>query len=74
LKVELIEVQGDQVEFADLLGCSGKLEMEGERGYSVFYPENRGDWLHMSKIKSRKEGDKISIFTTLGNKFVFKAI
>ena len=70
--VRLINVDGDQEDFADLIGTEGKIHPTSEG--LTFMPNNRGDWLSMRpKRKTWKDG-KVKISTTLGNTFTFRVI
>lgn len=81
-KVKLTEVQGDQIEFADLLGKIGVL-LQGERENDslpgkmdslCFHPEGRTDWLAMTPTNIKKYTKKIIIDTKMGNTFTFKLV
>jgi hypothetical protein len=72
-KARLVEVQGDQEDFADLIGTTGTLYLEGNNNW--FLPENRGD--HLSFVIKRKVNvapDKVRVFTKLGNTFTFRLL
>lgn len=76
-KVRLVSVDGDEPEeFADLIGSEGSLGpaavADGKR--LTFMPANRGDWLTMSVKRETTTGDKVRIFTKLGNTFTFRLL
>ena len=70
--VRLIEVLGDQEDFADLIGTEGELHLDGTNNW--FLPEHRGDMLSLA-IKRKVEGDgKVKVHTKLGNTFTFRLL
>lgn len=90
MRARLVEVRGDQEEFADLIGCAGELRLD--RPYS-FLPDGRGDWLEMpggrlrkgrpaGPAKRQRKGRpvpedrpaRVSVRTSLGNTFVFEEL
>lgn len=70
IQVILSKVIGDQEEYGDLLGVRGKLKID--TGRATFFPNDRGDWLRMDRKRVTDSGDKITVSTRLGNKFVFR--
>lgn len=73
MKARLVEVQGDQEEYADLIGTNGTLYLEGNNNW--YLPANRGD--HLSFAVKRKVNiapDKVRVFTKLGNVFTFRLL
>ena len=73
-KCRLVEVQGDQEDFADLIGRNGHLTLSdlGDDERNVFVPESRGDWLSMLVKSVREMGDRVTVVTEMDNTFVFK--
>lgn len=69
--VRLSEVQGDQEDFADLIGTTGVLTLGDHNRYM---PKDRGDWLTLDKKRITEKDGKITVSTKLGNKFVFKVL
>ena len=72
IQAKLIEVQGNQEEFADLIGETGELHLEPSNDW--FLPQNSNDTLTMSRKRFVDKDCKITISTALGNKFVFRPI
>ena len=72
VQATLVEVHGDQMEFADLIGETGTLHLSKANGLNWFMPNNRGDTLEMVRKRASRKGDKISVRTALGNRFVFQ--
>ena len=73
-KVRLIEIQGDQEEFADLIGESGDLQLhETNKSHELnwFNPNHRGDSLSFNVKKKVEKDNKIIVYSSLGNIFVF---
>ncbi|MGH7175679.1 MAG: hypothetical protein ACREGR_04970 [Minisyncoccia bacterium] len=73
MKVRLVEVQGDQEEFADLIGCNGRLTDLRADG-RTFMPDGRGDFLTMVNKRTTRKGDRVKVATKLGNVFVFRVL
>jgi hypothetical protein len=71
-RVRLVEVQGDQEEFADLIGTEGVLQLGGNHNW--YNPDNLGDTLQLAvkSVHHRKESDRVSVKTKLGNTFTFR--
>ena len=69
-KYKLIEVQGSQLEFADLIGAVGPIRHTVDG--LTFLPDGRGDWLCMRPTAQQRTGTKFSIKTGYGNTFVFE--
>lgn len=70
-KARLVAVEGDQEEFADLIGTSGEL---GETVEGLcFWPEGRGDFLGMRPAGVPCcIGGRLHVTTKLGNTFTFE--
>ena len=74
-RVRLVEVQGDQEDFADLIGQNGLLELSGKgEDQNTFFPDNRGDFLSLLIKKVVEKDGKIIVSTKLGNTFTFKIV
>lgn len=72
-QVRLIEVQGDQEEFADLIGTEGELQLIGPSSpHNWFNPDERGDSLSLAVKRSVEKDGNIKVYTKLGNTFTFK--
>lgn len=72
MRAELIEVQGDQEEFADLIGEQGDLKLPGKnKGENYFLPDS-GDSLTMLVKNIRTNGNKTTVKTQWGNTFIFR--
>ena len=72
MKVRLVNVQGDQEDFADLIGSNGTLQQLSDG--LTFMPDNRGDWLTMKPRRKQEKDGKIIVSTTLGNTFTFRLL
>ncbi len=70
MKVRLTAVEGDQEEFADLIGTEGELHLSP--GNNWYNPNGRGDSLQMESKRITRKEDRITVSTHLGNKFVFR--
>ena len=75
-QVKLIEVQGDQEEFSDLIGLTGTLRLDDKCTDSAvnWFSPGGGDVLSIVRKRVVEKDGKVSVFTHLGNKFVFKII
>lgn len=76
-KVRLVNIEGDQEEFADLIGTEGELRLDPANKSSDlnwYNPKGRGDTLGLSRKRVTETGDKIKVFTELGNCFTFRLI
>jgi hypothetical protein len=71
LKVKLTAIKGDQEEFADLIGTTGKLFLEHDREW---YHPATGEPVVLSRKRVVKKGSRIQVFTHLGNVFTFWAL
>jgi hypothetical protein len=71
LKVKLTAIEGDQEEFADLIGTTGKLFLEPDREW---YHPAAGEPVVLKRKRVVREGDRIQVFTHLGNVFTFRAL
>jgi hypothetical protein len=69
-RVQLTEMKGDQMEFADLIGTKGKLQRLREG--LTFFPEHRGDWLSMDARYVSDDGQTVKVRTKRGNTFTFE--
>jgi hypothetical protein len=75
--VRLIEVQGDQEDFADLIGNNGVLSLSDKttnEDRNTFFPDNKGDFLSLLTKNIVEKDGKIIISTRSGNIFTFKII
>lgn len=73
MRVKLIQVLGDQEEFADLIGAVGELRETRSDGL-CFSPERRGDFLSMAVKEMVEENDVVNVKTGLGNTFSFRKL
>ena len=74
-KVRLVEVQGDQEDFADLIGKAGKLHLvKTNDKLNTFFPDDRGDFLSLAVKRVTDKNDKIQVLTQFGNKFIFRKL
>jgi len=76
-KVRLVNVEGDQEEFADLLGTEGELRLDptSKSGELNWYnPKGRGDTLGLSRKRVTEKDGKVKVFTQLGNCFTFRLV
>lgn len=76
-KVKLVSVEGDQEEFADLIGASGELRLDPASKSSElnwFNPAGRGDSLGLSRKRVTEKDGKVKVFTQLGNCFTFRLL
>lgn len=76
-KAKLVEVQGDQEEYADLIGATGELQLhETDKSAELnwFSPKNRGDTLGLTRKTVTENGKKVVVSTRMGNKFTFQLI
>lgn len=76
-KVRLVNVEGDQEEFADLIGAEGELRLDPASKSSDlnwFNPNGRGDSLGLSRKRVTEAQGKVKVFTVLGNCFTFRLI
>jgi len=76
-KVRLVNVEGDQEEFADLIGTEGDLHLHPTSASSElnwFNPEGRGDSLGLSRKRVTEGNGKVKVFTKLGNCFTFRLL
>jgi len=71
IKARLFEVQGDQEEFADIIGERGEIHLTD--GDNWFSPECGQSVTFIKKRITKKDG-VITITTGMGNTFRFKAI
>lgn len=75
MQAKLIQVQGDEEEFDDLIGTKGKLQLIGPSSpHNWFHPEGSGDTLSLAVKRSVKKDDKIKVFTKYGNIFTFRQL
>lgn len=67
---KLVRVEGDQEEYADMIGQTGRLYLSP--GNNWFAPSGWGESLTMSRKRASKKDDRIRVSTHLGNVFVFQ--
>jgi hypothetical protein len=67
---KLVSVEGDQAEYADMIGQTGRLYLAP--GNNWFGPKGWGESLTMSRKRASKKGDRVRVSTHLGNVFVFQ--
>lgn len=64
---KLVSVEGDQAEYADMIGQTGRLYLAP--GNNWF---GSGESLTMNRKRASKKGDRVRVSTHLGNVFVFQ--
>ena len=69
---KLIGVEGDQEEFADLIGETGRLFLSP--GNNWFSPKGSGESLTMTRKRAAEKDGKIRVSTKLGNVFIFRKV
>lgn len=74
-KVRLVAVEGDQEDFADLIGTEGVLRLDPvstDSGINWFNPTGSGETLTLSRKRVTEKNGKVKVFTKLGNVFTFR--
>jgi len=74
-KVRLVEVRGDQEEYADLIGTEGELRLDPkstDSGINWYNPTGSGETLTLSRKRVTEKDGKVTVHTKLGNTFVFR--
>lgn len=74
-KVRLVSVEGDQEEYADLIGTEGDLRIDPkstDSGINWFNPEGTGETLTLARKRVIEKDGKVIVHTKLGNKFTFR--
>ena len=72
-----MEVQGDQVEFADLLGVEGILRLHGTdkaEELNWFNPNRGWGTLCLARRRVVESANEVKVFTELGNTFTFRLL
>lgn len=76
-KAKLVGVEGDQEEYADLIGLEGKLRIDPKSTDSAinwFNPEGSGETLSLSRKRVSEKDGKVRVHTRLGNTFTFRLL
>lgn len=76
-KVRLVNVEGDQAEYADLIGTEGVLRLDPtstDSGINWYNPERSGETLSLSRKRVLESNGKVKVFTKLGNCFTFRLL
>jgi len=66
----LVGVEGDQAEFADMIGQTGRLFLAP--GNNWFGPKGWGESLTMTRKRASRKDDKVRVSTRLGDVFTFR--
>jgi hypothetical protein len=69
MNVTLVDVRGDLVEYADLIGQSGTLRL-GDDGVGSFYCGGN-EWLEFRRKRVTRKDGQVRVHTEMGNTFVF---
>lgn len=66
----LVDVRGDVVDFADLIGRYGTLYLSSDNSNNYFAPEG-SDWLEFRRKRVVRKNGQIRVLSVRGNTFVF---
>ena len=69
-QAKLVKVEGNQAEYADMIGETGRLFLSP--GNNWFAPTGWSESLEMKRKRATKKGNTIRVSTLLGNVFVFE--
>lgn len=75
-QAKLIEIQGQQEEYADLIGLVGKLQLHPTKKSSELNWFNAGSsgFVQFTRKKVTENDGKVSVQTSLGNTFIFRLV
>ena len=68
----LVSVEGDQEEFADMIGTTGRLYLN--TGNNWYGPKGSASPLNLARRRVIRKGDKIRVHTKFGNIFTFRLV
>lgn len=68
---KLVAVEGNQEEYADLIGVTGRLHLNPK---CCNWFGNGGDSVEFRRKRVTRKEDKIRVHTKLGNVFVFRLV
>jgi hypothetical protein len=74
-EVRLVGVEGDQEEYADLIGTEGVLRLDPhstDSGINWYNPNGSGETLALSRKRVTEKDGKVRVHTKLGNTFIFR--
>jgi hypothetical protein len=69
LNVRLVDVRGDVVEYADIIGNSGRLRLGSDGVGSFSWGGN--EWLEFRRKRVTRKDGQVRVHTEMGNTFVF---
>lgn len=69
---KLVGVEGDQEEFADMIGTTGRLYLN--TGNNWFGPKGSSESITLTRKRVTRKDDKIRVHTKLGNVFTFRLV
>ena len=71
-QAKLIRVEGNQSEFSDLIGHTGRLRIDPNNlTPNLNWFNANGDIVQLARARVTENGKEVKVFTTLGNVFVF---
>lgn len=68
----LVGVEGDQAEFADMIGTTGRLYLN--TGNNWYGPKGSGESITLTRKRVTRKDDKVRVHTKLGNVFTFRLV
>jgi len=69
MNVTLVDVRGDVVDYADLIGRSGSLRLGSDSVGSFCWGGN--EWLEFRRKRVIRKDGQVRVHTEMGNTFVF---
>jgi hypothetical protein len=72
-----VSVEGDQEEYADLIGTEGELRLDPkstDSGINWYNPKGSGETLTLSRQRVTEKDGKVKVRTKLGNTFTFRLL
>jgi len=74
-KVRLVNIEGNQAEYADLIGLDGTLRIDptsSDPAINWFNPHRSGETLSLARKRVIEKNGRVKVFTKLGNCFTFR--
>lgn len=68
----LVGVEGNQEEFADMIGTTGRLYLN--TGNNWYGPKGSGESITLTRKRVTRKDDKVRVHTKLGNVFTFRLV